>query len=62
MLGGFVIVGFLGGGGGLGFSPVFLPKDLATVFALSVSLSLIAGLYPAWRASRLPPIVALRRE
>ena len=43
-------------------SPVFLPTDLATVWGISVGLSLIAGIYPAWKASRLSPIVALRRE
>jgi len=52
-----------GPGGGLGnISPVFLPTDLATVWGISVGLSLIAGIYPAWKASRLSPIVALRRE
>src|SRR5919199_5306802 len=43
-------------------SPVFLPSDLATVWGISVGLSLLAGIYPAWKASRLSPIVALRRE
>ena len=43
-------------------SPVFRPTDLATVWGISVGLSLIAGIYPAWKASRLSPIVALRRE
>jgi putative ABC transport system permease protein len=43
-------------------SPVFLPSDLVTVWGISVGLSLIAGIYPAWKASRLSPIVALRRE
>jgi putative ABC transport system permease protein len=54
-----------GGGGSNGppnISPVFLPTDLATVWGISVGLSLIAGIYPAWKASRLSPIVALRRE
>lgn len=50
------------GPGGVTFKPVFLPQDLAFVWVLAVLLSIIAGLYPAWRASKLPPIVALRRE
>jgi putative ABC transport system permease protein len=43
-------------------TPVFLPQDMATVWGLSVGLSVLAGMYPAWRASRTAPIVALRRE
>jgi putative ABC transport system permease protein len=43
-------------------TPVFLPQDMAMVWGLSVGLSVLAGMYPAWRASRTPPIVALRRE
>ncbi|HEY1248572.1 MAG TPA: FtsX-like permease family protein [Nitrososphaera sp.] len=69
--GGYILTAGLGSGGGAednssnGFrniSPVFLPTDLATVWGISVGLSLIAGIYPAWKASRLSPIVALRRE
>jgi putative ABC transport system permease protein len=44
------------------FRPVLLPSDIATVFLLSLFLSVLAGLYPAWRAARLDPIVALRKE
>ncbi|MBI4258525.1 MAG: ABC transporter permease [Thaumarchaeota archaeon] len=44
------------------FSPVFTAPAIASVLLLSVVLSMLAGTYPAWRASRLPPIVALRRD
>jgi putative ABC transport system permease protein len=68
---GYVLIAGLGSAGGSNsdtgngignISPVFLPTDLATVWGISVGLSLIAGIYPAWKASRLSPIVALRRE
>jgi putative ABC transport system permease protein len=54
-----------GGGGSGGHSPhitpVFVPRDLMTVWSISVGLSLAAGLFPAWKASRLSPLEALRR-
>ena len=56
-----------GGGGGSAaavqphITPVFPASDLFTVWLLSFIISLIAGLYPAWKASRLSPIIALRR-
>jgi len=43
-------------------TPVFLPQDMMTVWGLSVGLAVLAGMYPAWRASKTAPIVALRRE
>ena len=58
-----------GAGGGPGSSnaprphitPMFSAIDLFTVWILSFIISAIAGLYPAWKASRLSPIKALRR-
>jgi putative ABC transport system permease protein len=43
-------------------TPVFLLSDLLFVWVVSVALSLVAGVYPAWKASRLSPITALRRD
>lgn len=42
--------------------PIFLPDDLIKVWVLSLTLSIMAGIYPAWKASRLSPMVALRRD
>ncbi len=48
--------------GGSGITPIFAIKDLIFVWLLSVGLSVLAGILPAWKASRLSPLVALRRE
>lgn len=42
--------------------PIYLLEDLAKVWLLSVGLSIAAGIFPAWKASRLSPLIALRRE
>jgi putative ABC transport system permease protein len=68
-----LVVGVIGGYGVLSlFGSNLLPSvevtpsypwsDLARVWAISLGLSVAAGLYPAWKASKLSPIVALRRE
>ena len=68
-----LVVGVLGGYGVLSlFGSNLLPSvevtpsypwsDLARVWTISLGLSVAAGLYPAWKASKLSPIVALRRE
>src|SRR3712207_182071 len=68
-----LMVGVLGGYGVLSLfalnsiapselTPYYSWNDLARVWALSLGLSVAAGLYPAWKASKLSPIVALRRE
>ena len=64
----FLIHLFASGGGSGGtqilsnITPVFLPTDLVFVWSISVGISIAAGVYPAWKASRLSPITALRRE
>ena len=41
-------------------TPVFRTTDLLSVWMLSFIISTIAGLYPAWKASRLSHMSALR--
>ncbi|MFY3741034.1 MAG: putative ABC transport system permease protein [Candidatus Nitrosomirales archaeon] len=61
--GGFVLTAAMTGGGeGPSMTAVFFPQDLTMIWFLSVGLSALAGFYPAVKASRMPPIVALRRE
>jgi lipoprotein-releasing system permease protein len=38
------------------------PHEVAVVVIMSLSLSLLATLYPSWRAARLDPVEALRYE
>ena len=42
--------------------PIFLPVDMFRVWIISVSLSIVAGVFPALKASRLLPITALRAQ
>lgn len=51
-----------GGGQSVHIPPIFDPLDLIKVWLLSLTLSIVAGMYPAWKASKLSPMVALRRE
>ena len=58
-----------GGGGGPGdgeffteLVPVFEPSTIIGFWLFAVALSMIAGVFPAWKASKLNPIEALRSE
>jgi putative ABC transport system permease protein len=43
-------------------TPIYLGVDMLKIWLMSVALSVGAGIFPAWKASRLSPMVALRRE
>jgi len=38
------------------------PHEVAQVVAMGLALSLLATVYPSWRAARLDPVEALRNE
>ena len=61
VLGSFVAFG-PGARMGAGVAPLFHFNDLFYVWLLSFTLSIFAGIYPAWRGSKLSPIEALRKE
>lgn len=56
--------GFIGGGGGGAFTitPLLTPEVFLGALAFGVGVSVIFALYPAWRASKLKPVEALRYE
>ncbi|MDR2203043.1 MAG: ABC transporter permease [Nitrososphaerota archaeon] len=60
VLGSGLIIGT--GGGGLAITPVLTPIVLFGSLAFGVGISVIFALYPAWRASKLKPVDALRQD
>jgi len=66
VMGAYIMTEFAPGNPGGGavaahISPIFIPQDILNVWILSVILSPAAGIFPAWKASRLSPLEALRR-
>lgn len=71
---GFAIMGGLGEGmpmggpmggargGDISIAPVLTPNVFLGALAFGVATSILFGLYPAWRASKLNPVDALRHE
>jgi putative ABC transport system permease protein len=50
------------GGGGFRITPLLTPEVVLGALAFGVGVSVIFALYPAWRASKLKPVEALRYE
>lgn len=51
---------FLGGGGGS--QPVFSPQLIAFSLIFPIGMAMMAGLYPAWRASKMNAVAALKYQ
>ena len=55
-------IGGEGGGGAFTITPLLTPEVLLGALGFGVGVSVIFALYPAWRASKLKPVEALRYE
>jgi putative ABC transport system permease protein len=61
VLGSGLLTGGGGGGGGFAIVPVLSSTVLFGSLVFGVGISVIFALYPAWRASKLKPVDALRQ-
>jgi putative ABC transport system permease protein len=57
-----VALGFSAGSSGITLSPILTPEVALLALGFGVLVSTIFALYPAWRASKLRPVEALRYE
>ena len=61
--GGFAVAGEQGAvGGQFAINPVITPTVLLGALGFGIAVSVMFAIYPAWRASRLKPVDALRYE
>jgi putative ABC transport system permease protein len=54
--------GAFGNSGGFTITPLLTPEVLVGALGFGVGVSVVFALYPAWRASKLKPVEALRYE
>jgi len=57
-----VALAFSGGSSGITLSPILTPQVALLALGFGVGVSAVFALYPAWRASKLRPVEALRYE
>jgi putative ABC transport system permease protein len=57
-----VALGFGAGSSGITLSPILTPEVALLALGFGVLVSTIFALYPAWRASKMRPVEALRYE
>jgi len=62
VFGGFGMGGRPGQTSSTTFTPVFTPELIAFCLLFPIGIAVLAGLYPAWRASRMNAVVALKYE
>jgi putative ABC transport system permease protein len=59
---GYIMNYFVSGGDDWRMVPIFEPHVFVFTWVLTVVLAMGAGFYPAWKAAKLDPVVALRKE